>query len=271
MKLKKLSYITVLFILGLVGTSFHHPATPFNDGKIRTIVIDAGHGGKDPGAIGSKSKEKNITLAIALELRRIINDNMPDMKVIMTRDNDSFIELHNRAQEVAKTEADFFVSIHCNANRNKAASGSETYVLGAHKANANLDVVMRENGVILLEDNYKEVYEGFDPNSIPAYIFFQYLTNIHLEQSWKMATKVQKQFAERVGRTDRGVKQAGYLVLWRASKPSILIETGFISNKEEEAFLTSENGQTYLASAIYRAIKEYNAEMMGQETEASAH
>lgn len=271
MKHLKLSYIAMLIIAGLAASSFHHPTMPFNDGKIRSIVIDAGHGGKDPGAIGSKSKEKNVTLAIALELERIINEKMPDVKVIMTRDDDTFVELHNRAKEVSKTEADFFVSIHCNANKNKSAHGSETYVLGAHKADANLDVVMRENGVILMEDNYEEVYEGFDPNSIPAYIFFQYLTNVHLEQSWKMASKVQKQFADRVGRVDRGVKQAGYLVLWRASKPSILIETGFISNKDEEAFLTSKNGQTYMASAIYRAIKEYNAEMTGEATEAGAH
>jgi N-acetylmuramoyl-L-alanine amidase len=268
MKQKKLTVIITLLVLVWSVTSFHHPARPFNDGQIRTIVIDAGHGGKDPGALGTKSKEKNVTLAIALKLKKLINENIPGMKVILTRDDDTFIELHNRAKEVANNEADFFVSIHCNANNNKAAHGSETYVLGAHKADANLDVVMRENGVILMEDNYQEVYEGFDPNSIPAYIFFQYLTDVHLEQSWKLASKVQHQFHERVGRVDRGVKQAGYLVLWRASKPSILIETGFISNVEEEEFLTSENGQTYLASAIYRSIKEYNAEMTGVSAES---
>ena len=126
-----------------------------------------------------------------------------------------------------------------------------------------MDVVMRENSVIMLEDNYEEVYEGFDPNSVPAYIFFQYVTNVHLEMSNKMALKVQEQFATRVGRRDRGVKQAGYLVLWRASKPAILIETGFISNKDEEIFLNSDNGKGYMASAIYRAVRDYNAEITG--------
>ncbi|MEM0998363.1 MAG: N-acetylmuramoyl-L-alanine amidase [Bacteroidota bacterium] len=264
MKQKKLTIIASLLILAWSVSSFHHPTLPFNDGQIRTIVIDAGHGGKDPGALGSKVKEKEVTLAIALKLKKILNENMPQVKVKMTRDDDTFVELHNRAKEVSNHEADFFVSIHCNANRNKKAHGSETYVLGAHKSDANMDVVMRENGVILMEDNHEEIYEGFDPNSVPAYIFFQYLTNVHLEQSWKLASKVQSQFKDRVGRIDRGVKQAGYLVLWRASKPAILIETGFISNDQEQAFLTSENGQTYMASAIYRAIKDYNFEMTGQ-------
>lgn len=258
-----LKHTILLLIAGLIVSSFHRPLVPFHDGKIKTIVIDAGHGGKDPGALGKTSKEKEVTLAIALELKRILKENQPNINVIMTRDDDTFIELHKRAEHVSKHEADFFVSIHCNANKNKEAHGSETYVLGAHKSDANLDVVMRENSVILMEDGYKEVYEGFDPNSVPSYIYFQYLTNVHLEQSVKMANKVQSQFAERVGRKDRGVKQAGYLVLWRASKPAILVETGFISNKEEETFLNSDNGKTYMASAIYRAIKEYNAEMSG--------
>jgi N-acetylmuramoyl-L-alanine amidase len=261
-KLKRFHWL-LLVLAGLVVSSFHTPTRPLNDGKIRTIVIDAGHGGKDPGALGLVAQEKNITLAIATELKKTLNEKLPDVKVVMTREDDTFIELANRAGEVSKNEADFFISIHCNSNKNKEAFGSETYVLGTHKSEANMDVVMRENAVIMMEDNFEEVYEGFNPNSVPAYIFFQYVTNVHLEMSNKMALKVQEQFASRVGRKDRGVKQAGYLVLWRASKPAILIETGFISNKDEEIFLNSENGKSYMASAIYRAVRDYNTEITG--------
>jgi N-acetylmuramoyl-L-alanine amidase len=263
--MKKLNWPHLLILITAAGvaSSFHTPTSPKNDGKIRTIVIDAGHGGKDPGALGLHSQEKGITLAFAKELKKTINEHLPNIKVVMTREDDTFIELDQRAKTVANHEADFFISIHCNSNKNKEAYGSETYVLGTHKSDANLDVVMRENSVIMLEDNYEEVYEGFDPNSVPAYIFFQYVTNVHLELSNKMALKVQDEFAKRVGRRDRGVKQAGYLVLWRASKPAILIETGFISNKEEELFLTSDNGRSYMASAIYRAVRDYNTEMTG--------
>ena len=260
MKKVRWTYLLTLLVCGMVASSFHEPVRPFNDGKIHNLVIDAGHGGKDPGALGTVAKEKNITLAIALELQRIIKENAPEIKVHMTRDDDTFIELHKRAATVAEHKADFFISIHCNANDNKSAYGAETYILGTHKSEANMDVVMRENSVILQEKDHEVVYEGFDPNSNAAYIFFQYITNVHMEESAKLATKVQAQFTERVGRKDRGVKQAGYLVLWRASKPAILIETGFISNAEEEKFLNSDNGKTYLASAIYRAIKEYNGE-----------
>jgi N-acetylmuramoyl-L-alanine amidase len=239
-----------------------------NDGKIRSIVIDAGHGGKDPGALGLFSKEKDITLAIATELQKTLHEHLPELRVTMTRDDDTFVELANRAKDVSKNEADFFISIHCNSSPNRDACGAETYVLGTQKADANMDVVMRENSVIMMEDNYEETYEGFDPNSVPAYIFFQYITNVHLEMSNRMALKVQEQFSTRVGRKDRGVKQAGYLVLWRASKPAILIEAGFISHKEEEIFLNSENGQSYMASAIYRAVRDFNAEIGGISAES---
>lgn len=267
MKKLRLVQFGMLLMAGGVASSFHTPTRPLNDGKIRTLVIDAGHGGKDPGALGLVSKEKDITLAIATELKKTINEHLPEVKVVMTRDDDTFVELANRAKEVSNHAADFFISIHCNSNKNKEAYGSETYVLGTHKTDANMDVVMRENSVIMMEENYEEVYEGFDPNSVPAYIFFQYVTNVHLEMSNKMALKVQDQFATRVGRKDRGVKQAGYLVLWRASKPAILIETGFISNKDEETFLNSENGRSYLASAIYRAVRDFNVEMTGTPSE----
>ena len=254
-------HITLLLAILLISSSFHRPPVDLGDGKIKRLVIDAGHGGHDPGALGSKAKEKEVTLAIAKKLKETLNKHTPDVEVVLTRDNDKFIELHNRAKYVSDNKADFFISIHCNSSRNKNAQGSETYVLGTHKAEDNMEVVMRENSVILKEDNYQEVYDGFDPNSDASYIFFNYLANVHLEQSDKMARLVQDQFQDRVGRINRGVKQAGFMVLWKASKPSILIETGFISNPEEEKFLKSEQGQDYLASAIFRSIRDYNAAM----------
>ncbi len=253
-------HLAFLVVAMFIGASFHEPLRDFNDGTIQRIVIDAGHGGKDPGALGASSKEKTVTLGIAKELKRVLNENAPEIEVVMTRDDDTFVELHKRAEHVKEHNADFFISIHCNSSRNKTAYGTETYVLGSHRAEENMEVVMRENSVILEEDDHEHIYDGFDPNSDASYIFFNYLADVHLEQSDKMARLVQEQFTERVGRRNRGVKQAGYIVLWKASKPSILIETGFISNKEEEKFLTSEQGQVYLASAIYRSIKEFNAE-----------
>lgn len=263
--MEKLKPVPVWILLGvlLISSSFHRPQLDFNDGQIRRLVIDAGHGGKDPGALGTKSKEKEVTLGIAQELKRILNEHAPEIEVVMTRDSDKFIELHERADHVADHNADFFISIHCNSNRNKSAYGSETYVLGTHRAEDNMEVVMRENSVILQEDNHEEEYDGFDPKSDASYIFFNYLADVHLEQSDKLASLVQDQFATRVGRKNRGVKQAGYLVLWKASKPAILIETGFISNKDEEKFLTSEQGKVYMASAIYRAIRDYNQALVG--------
>lgn len=261
--MKKINWILAMVVVPcwLILGSFHLPPPHLGEGKIRTLVIDAGHGGKDPGALGSSEKEKNVTLAIAQELKRILKENLPKLEVILTRDDDTFLPLHKRAKHAESHDADFFISIHCNSSRNTSASGSETYVLGMHKHDAHLDMIMDENKTILLEDDYEHQYEGFDPTSVDAFIFFQFLANVHLEQSQILAHKVQRQFKERVGRKSRGVKQAGFLVLWKASRPSILIETGFISNKDEEKFLKSKTGQTYMASAIYRAIKDYNASL----------
>ena len=259
-KLKPIHFLILIGVL-MVNSSFHKPVRDFNDGQIKRLVIDAGHGGKDPGALGKSSKEKEVTLAIATELKDILNEHAPDIEVVLTRDDDTFVELHNRAKHVSENEADFFISIHCNSSRNKSAYGAETYVLGNHRAEDNMEVVMRENSVILEEDNHEEIYDGFDPHSDASYIFFNYLADVHLEQSDKMARLVQDQFTNRVGRKDRGVKQAGYLVLWKASKPAILIATGFISNAEEEKFLKSDQGVTYMASAIFRAVRDFNKSM----------
>ncbi len=232
--------------------------------RIDRVVIDAGHGGEDPGALGKHSREKDIVLAIALKAGEYIEKNLPDVKVIYTRKTDRFIELYKRAQIANESHADLFISIHCNSNPKTSPFGAETYVMGLHKSEDNLEVAKLENASILLESDYTANYEGFDPNSDEAYIVFNMYQNIFLEQSLGMAVHVQDQFRERVGRHDRGVKQAGFLVLYRTTMPGVLIETGFLSNAAEESYLMSEEGQVYLASAIYRAFREYKNAVEGQ-------
>ena len=235
-----------------------HASTPTDKFKIKTIVIDPGHGGKDPGALGhSTSREKDIVLKVGLKLGKYINDNFPDVKVIYTRDKDVFVELHERAAIANRANADLFISIHCNASPSPAAYGTEVYVLGLHKTDDNLAVAKKENSVILMEDDYVDHYDGFDPNSTEGYILFSLVQNAHFNQSIDVASIVNDQFRDHVHRKSRGVHQAGFMVLYRTSMPSILVELGFISNKNEESFLTSEDGIVYMASAIYRAFKEY--------------
>lgn len=225
--------------------------------KVKKVVIDAGHGGHDPGAVGKSSKEKDITLAIALKTGRFIEENLPDVQVVYTRKTDVFVELYRRAKIANEAKADLFISIHCNANKSATPYGAETYVMGLHKSEANLQVAQTENASILLEDDYHVKYDGFDPSSPEGYIFFTMLQNAFLDQSLSLATNVQKHFKDRVNLFDRGVKQAGFLVLYKTTMPSVLIETGFISNPKEEKMLASQDGQTYIASAIFRAIKDY--------------
>jgi len=221
------------------------------------VVIDAGHGGRDPGAVGAKAKEKNINLSVALRTGKYIGDNLKDVKVIYTRDDDTFIGLAERAEFANKNKADLFISIHSNAMTDKRFTGAETYVLGQTMDEANLQVAMKENSVITLEQGYETKYEGFDPNSVESYIIFSLMQNTYLRQSTELATMIQSQFRDRVGRKDRGVRQAGFQVLWRTTMPSVLVELGFITNAEEEKFLVSEQGQDYLASAIFRAFRDY--------------
>ncbi len=225
--------------------------------KIRKIVIDAGHGGKDPGAVGKKSYEKNITLAIALKLGKYIKKYIKGVEVIYTRKTDVFVELHKRAEIANKNNADLFISIHVNSNRKTKPYGTSTYVMGLHKSEENLDVAKRENSVILVEKNYKSHYEGFDPNSPESHIVFSLFQNAYLDQSLNLAQKIQKQFKLRARRKDGGVRQAGLLVLWQSTMPSVLVETGFISNRKEERYLMSSKGQDYIAYANFRAFRDY--------------
>lgn len=247
-----------IFAIGLLFVSFN--STGVKDYKIRKVVIDAGHGGKDPGTSGNFSLEKDIALAIALETGKIINEYLPDVKVIYTRNDDSFPSLYERADLANNNHADLFISIHCNSASYKA-HGTETYIMGLHKSNENFEVAKRENSVITLESNSDGQYEGFDPNSPESYILFSLYQSAYQENSLNLAQNVEEQFKNRVGRHSRGVKSAGFLVLWKTSMPSILIETGFLSNAQEEKELNDKLQQTYIASGIFRAFRDYKNEL----------
>ena len=227
------------------------------DFKVDVVVIDAGHGGHDPGTLGKISKEKDIALSISLKLGAYIEKNIPGVKVIYTRKDDRYIALDQRANIANKNKADLFICIHANSMPGAPAYGTETYVMGLKMDKGNFDVAKRENSVILMDENYQERYEGFDPDSPESYILFSLTQSAYQESSLKFAQKVEDQFKKKVGRHSRGVKQAGFVVLWRTTMPSVLIETGFLSNVKEENYLLSENGQDLIASGIYRAFKEY--------------
>lgn len=228
--------------------------------KTFTVVIDAGHGGKDPGARGLRINEKTINLAVALKLGNLIVSRNEDIKVIYTRKTDRFIELDERANIANRAKADLFISIHTNAvKRGSSVTGTETYTLGLARTDENLEVAMRENSAILLEDNYMQKYEGFDPNSSESYIIFEFMQNKHMEQSIGLASEIQKAFISQ-GRSNRGVRQAGLLVLRKTGMPSVLVELGFISNSKEENFMRSDDGQNKLASALYNAFSKYKRE-----------
>ncbi len=232
------------------------------DYSIKKVVIDAGHGGKDPGTRGEYTLEKNISLDVALKLGDIIKEYLPGVEVIYTRDNDSFPTLQNRADLANKNGADIFISIHCNyAPYSESVHGTESYVMGLDRTEANLKIAMRENSVIELEENYKENYEGFDPNSPESYILFNLYQNAFLNNSLKLASNIETQFEKRVGRRSRGVKQAPLIVLWKTSMPSVLVEIGFLSNPKEERDLNDDLQQTYIASGIFRAFRDYKEEI----------
>jgi N-acetylmuramoyl-L-alanine amidase len=232
-----------------------------HDYKVDVVVIDAGHGGKDPGNSGAKSKEKDIALKLALRLGQYIEKNMPDVKVIYTRKDDRYLTLDERAEIANKHKADLFICIHANSHTTSKAYGTETFVMGMHVDERHLEVAKRENSVILLEDDYKERYEGYDPKSPESHILLTLTQSAYLESSLSFASKVEGQFKNRVGRFSRGVKQAGFVVLWRTTMPSVLIEAGFLSNGAEEKFLITDSGQDLIASGIYRAFKEYKSEV----------
>ncbi len=263
LQLKRFVLLLIILLVSFFVFSFKITAqTDLSDYKIRKVVIDAGHGGKDSGARGKSSYEKDIALAIALKLGYYIEKNIKDVEVIYTRKTDVFIELYQRGDIANKAKADLFISIHANSfPQNSRVAGTETYVMGLHTDERNFEVAKKENSVITFEEDYTSHYEGFDPNSAESYIIFSLMQNAFLEQSADFASNVQEQFKTKAKRKDRGVRQAGFVVLWRTSMPSVLIETGYISNPTEEAYLKSKTGQEYLASAIYRAFKNYKSEI----------
>lgn len=235
--------------------------------KIKTIVIDAGHGGSDPGALGKISYEKQVTLAVSLKLGQLLGQHLPEIKVIQTRSKDTHVKLYERATVANKNSADLFISIHCNSldikktPKNKTVAGTEVFIMGAHVSEENLAVAKRENSVILKETDYKKNYGGFDPNSPQSHIMLVLEQNAYLENSLKLADFADKQLKDKAKRTNRGLKQAGFIVLKQATMPSMLVEIGFMTNEEEEKFMNTADGQEILASAIFRAIKDYKKEI----------
>ena len=253
-----------MFIIFLAAS---YPAEPpSNDNTVDRIVIDAGHGGKDPGNLGTgryEITEKTVALNVAKQVGEYIKKAFPDVEVLYTRDDDTFIPLHERTAFANTNQADLFISVHCDAFSRSSAVGCGSYVMGMAKTEANLKMALRENSAMLLEENQSKNYDGFDPNSPEGLIELSLRQSAHIHQSLRFAKLVQDQMRSRVGRVDRGVRQAPFWVISFTTMPSVLIELGFLTNHEEEDFLISEQGQTYLASAIYRAFKQYKTEIEG--------
>lgn len=230
--------------------------------RLRTVVLDAGHGGKDPGCVGRRTRESRVVLKLVLELGRRIKREMPNVRVIYTRASDHFVELAERSAIANRNRADLFISIHCNASPNSSrVYGTETYTMGLHKTQGNLDVAKRENAVILKETDYQQNYKGFNPNSPLAHIMLANYQHAFMGSSINFAEKVERSFRRNAERKSNGVKQAGFLVLWRTTMPSVLIETGYLTNPTEELYLMSDEGQEQIAGAIYKAFAQYKEEI----------
>lgn len=267
--------LMVSFLAASFGSKIK-PKVSTETSPIKVVCIDAGHGGKDPGCHGDKIQEKDVALAVALKLGAYIEKNFPNIKVIYTRKTDVFVELNERAAIANRNNADLFICVHCNSACvrdkktkkdicNEEAHGAETYTMGLHKTAGNLDVAKRENSAIEMESDYQTTYDGFDPNSDEAYIIMTMVQNANMDQSVNFAQLLQDQFRTKAGRKDKGVNQAGFLVLWKTSMPSVLIETGFLTNPEEERFLGSTKGQDYMACSIFCAFRHWKDKMEGSK------
>ena len=254
----------IFFLLFCLFLSNNPAKAQLNKNVLKTIVIDPGHGGKDSGTMGTKrykKYEKHIALSVSLKLGEYIANEFPDIEVVYTRKKDVFLELNERTELANNSNADLFISIHCDGFTNSSPSGASVFVMGMSKLQANMDVAMRENSAIYMEDNYQQKYEGFDPKSPESYIVFSLMQNTYLNQSVKIAEEVEKEFSTRANRKSRGVKQAPFYVISRTNMPSILIECGFLTNPQEEDYLHSEIGQDYIASAIFRAFRSYKVSL----------
>lgn len=234
--------------------------------RLRTVVLDAGHGGKDVGCQGRDNHEADVALAIIKALGRQIEDSMPGVRVIYTRKTDVFVELDERAAIANRNHADLFISVHCNAGPS-ASHGTEVWTMDLHKTNANLGVAQRENSVILQEKDYQSRYDGFDPRSPQSHILFSLFQSAYITNSLRLAQRIDRSFRSDVGRASRGVKQAGFLVLWKSTMPSVLVESGFLTNPTEEEYLASRSGQKAIANGIFRAFKAYKHDLEGGPTE----
>lgn len=253
-----LTIICLIFITGI-------PAQDVSSVKVRKVVIDAGHGGHDPGAVSINKRvfEKDITLSVALRLGALIKEKYPDIEVIYTRTTDVFIPLIRRTEIANKNQANLFISVHVNSAKARSASGSETFVMGMDKSSSNLEVTMLENSVITLEGDHESKYEGFDPNNPESYIIFSLLQNAHLEQSLIMASLIQDQFSKGPVKINRGIKQGGLLVLWKTTMPAVLIELGFISNSLDYQILASKESHSQFANSIFKAFEEFKVQYEG--------
>jgi len=246
----------------LAPDSVPAPAADDTRYRLRTVVLDAGHGGKDIGCNGADAHEADVALAIIMDLGRQIEENLPNVKVIYTRKTNVFIELDERAAIANRNHADLFISVHCNAGP-RGSRGTEVWTMGLHKTDANLGVAQRENSVILQEKNYKQRYGGFDPRSPQSHILFSLFQSAYLTNSLRLAQRIDRQFRTSVGRSSRGVKQAGFLVLWKSTMPSVLVEAGFLTDPGEERYLDTRAGQQAIAGGIYRAFREYKRDLEG--------
>jgi len=264
--MSKVTRFSVLLLLSFCSLS---TSALDKDGNF-VIVIDPGHGGKDPGAISGKNTEKSINLNVALKMGQLIEKNCSKVKVIYTRKTDVFIELNRRGEIANKANADLFVSIHTNSAKSSSARGAETYLLGVeeNRTSANLSVAMEENKAILYESDYQTRYEGYDPKSPESQIIFEFMQNEHQKESLKFAGMVQKQMVNHAKRSDRGVHQAGFLVLWKTAMPSILVELGFISNADDCRYMTSQKGVEELSTSLYRAFVSYLGEYRKQTSKS---
>ena len=264
---EKMKYIGLFFsILCVIGFFFLPATVHAQDSQrsvLKTVVLDPGHGGRDFGAVGRNSREKDIVLDVALRLGKMINDKYPDVEVIYTRRTDVFIEVDRRGDIANKANADLFISIHANsvAQGSRCPAGTETFVMGNSNSAANMEVARRENSVILLEEDHTQRYEGFDPNRAESHIIFSLQQHAYLNQSIAFAGEVQNQFKNTANRVDRSVKQANFLVLWRTAMPSVLVEVGFICNAEEERYMNSEAGKNQLAGSIFQAFSSYKSKI----------
>ncbi len=294
---KKLKYFVLLFCSVAVVAAFTGIKKVAPNG-IKVIVIDPGHGGKDPGCSGAAHNEKEVALAVALKLGKLLEENLKDVKIIYTRTTDVFVELEDRAQIANKAKADLFISIHCNAagkpviikdpktgkkrvktyknkkgklvvveKPNPVPFGTETYVMGLKNEEGKMKVATRENSAIFYEEDYEKKYGGFDPESEESYIIMSNYTTAYVIQSASLAMKIQEEYTKKAGRIDKGVHRQSIWVLWRTSMPSILTELGYLTNPLEETFLASEKGQDYLAKSIFRGLRRYKDEVEGKKKE----